>query len=240
MRTDRKGLVFVLYLLLLTVTWESAAEDAGSSDSDVYIEFLWSKPEAGALARQETRSFVLGKRFNHQVCVAVLRSETPHQSMVLEAVDSRGEVVSRQSDESYSGKKRCYAARLPRWGAPGKWSYRVYLDGESIFSASRSVEVAKSLKAAKFNEPSPVPYVLGRPNYPEGMSPQRFSGRLVWVMTVDAGGKVTHVDIETAEGIGEEMKERALAAGYISRFPMDSRRPAAGIKYRRAMNFRPD
>ncbi|WP_411850028.1 hypothetical protein ACLB90_13920 [Stenotrophomonas sp. LGBM10] len=240
MRADREWLVFALYLILLTVTWASSAEDAGSSGADVYIEFLWSKPEAGALARQETRSFVLGKKFNHQVCVAVLRSETPRQSMVLEAVDSRGEVVSRQSDESYSGKKRCYAARLPSWGVPGTWSYRVYLDGESTFTASRSVEVAMSLKAAKFNQPSPVPYVLGRPNYPEEASPQRFVGRLVWVMTVDAGGKVTHVEIEAAEGIGEEMKERALAAGYISRFPVDSRRPDAGIKYRRAMNFRPD
>lgn len=226
--------------MLLMVQFSLAAEDAGPVKADVYMEFLWSKPEVGALARQETRSFVLERGFNHQVCVAVLGSGMSHQSMILEAVNSSGEVVSQQVDNSYSGKKRCYPARLPSRGAPGTWSYRVYLDGESTIAASRSVEVAQNLGDATFNEPSARPYVLGRPNYPEAVPPERFSGRLVWIMTVDASGRVTHVEVEAAEGVGKEMKRHALAAGYMTIFPKDSRRSDNGIRYRRAMNFRPD
>lgn len=240
MCADRGWMVLVSGLASWAAIGTACGEDGSTRNVDVYIEFLWSKPDAGALARQETRSFVLERGFNHQVCVAVIGSSGSRRSLILEAVNERGEAVSRQSDDQYRGRKRCYPAGLPEDGAPGTWSYRVYLDGDSTFAASRTVVVAKDLWTAKFNEPSLVPYVLGRPNYPDAVDRERFSGRLVWTMMVAASGKVMSVEIEEAEGIGEEMKEHALAAGYISLFPVDSRRPGGGIAYKRAMNFHPD
>ncbi|HBK45571.1 MAG TPA: hypothetical protein DDZ67_03890 [Xanthomonadaceae bacterium] len=59
-------------------------------------------------------------------------------------------------------------------------------------------------------------------------------------MHVDADGKVTQVEIEQAEGVGERMRERALAAGYLSLFPPDPSRGKEGITFRRELAFRPD
>lgn len=219
---------------------EALAHGSTTTESQVYIEYLWAKPAVGALARQETRSFVLEPGFDHQVCVAVLAPAVQPHSLLLEAVDGSGSVVSRQTDRSYSGRKRCYPAALPADGIPGRWAYRVYLDGQPQIAASRPVDVARRLLGAPFNAPSSTPYVLGRPNYDASIQPSAFSGRLVWAMTVNRAGNVTHVQIEAAEGIGERLRARALAAGYLSLYPPDPSRAEAGAVYRRALNFRPD
>lgn len=232
----------VTYPVLVTGLLSAPVIEASNpADPVIYIELLWSKPTEGALARQETRSFVLEPGFDHRVCVAVLGpKDIDVTGLVLQGVDPQGQIASTQPDPGFDGTKRCYPAMLPADGAPGTWSYHVLLGGESSASADKPVEVARTLAEAPFYQPSSTPYVLGRPNYDDSIAPEAYTGRLVWVMHVDAAGKVVDVDIETSEGIGEQMKPRALAAGYLSLFPPDPSRGTQGIQVRRTLNFAPD
>ncbi|AUZ56244.1 hypothetical protein B1L07_15455 [Stenotrophomonas acidaminiphila] len=58
-------------------------------------------------------------------------------------------------------------------------------------------------------------------------------------MDVDPQGKVTHVDVEVAEGVGERLRDRAIAAGYLSLFPPDPGRAATPLRWRRSLDFAP-
>jgi len=53
-------------------------------------------------------------------------------------------------------------------------------------------------------------------------------------------GRVFRVDIEVAEGVGEQMKQRAIEAGYLSLFPPDASRGEQGLTFRREFRFSPD
>ncbi|MBK0054445.1 hypothetical protein IAE41_09250 [Stenotrophomonas sp. S39] len=59
-------------------------------------------------------------------------------------------------------------------------------------------------------------------------------------MDVDAAGKVTHVEVETAEGVGERLRERALAAGWLTRFGPDPARATTPLRWRRTLEFAPE
>jgi hypothetical protein len=226
------------FLFLLAYGFASA-EESVTTTWQPYIEFLWSKTDSFPLARQQTGYFVEDGKHDHQVCVASLSNDRV-RGLIIEAVDAAGTVISRQRDDGFTGVKRCYNAELGTDGVPGKWTYRVYFDGDVTPAGSDTVEVALTLEGAPLYVPSSKPYVLGRPDYDPTIPPEKFYGRLVWVMHVDATGKVTSVDIEVAEGVGEQMKERAIQAGLISLFPPDPSRGSEGITYRRELNFRPD
>ncbi|MBD9536023.1 hypothetical protein IB227_09230 [Stenotrophomonas sp. STM01] len=58
-------------------------------------------------------------------------------------------------------------------------------------------------------------------------------------MDVDPQGKVTHVEVEVAEGVGERLRDRAIAAGYLSLFPPDPRRAGTPLRWRRTLDFAP-
>ncbi len=47
-------------------------------------------------------------------------------------------------------------------------------------------------------------------------------------MDVDPLGRVTQVEVEVAEGVGERLRERAIAAGYLTLFPPDPGRALPG------------
>ncbi|SBV37273.1 conserved hypothetical protein [uncultured Stenotrophomonas sp.] len=85
-----------------------------------------------------------------------------------------------------------------------------------------------------------VPYVVGRPNYDGAIPAAEWSGRLVWAMDVDPQGRVTHVEVEVAEGVGERIRDRAIAAGYLSLFPPDPARAATPLRWRRSLSFAPE
>ena len=51
-------------------------------------------------------------------------------------------------------------------------------------------------------------------------------------MHVDATGKVAHVEVESSEGAGNRMKDRAVAAGLLTRFPPDQTRNSELLKVR--------
>jgi len=71
------------------------------------------------------------------------------------------------------------------------------------------------------------------------LEPSRVT-RLVWAMDVDPQGRVTRVEVEVAEGVGERLRERAIAAGYLTLFPPDPRRAARPLRWRRELSFAPD
>ncbi|QHB73916.1 hypothetical protein GQ674_16095 [Stenotrophomonas sp. 364] len=56
-------------------------------------------------------------------------------------------------------------------------------------------------------------------------------------MDVDPQGRVTHVAIVAAEGVGTRLRDRAIAAGYISLFPPDAARTQTPLRARRALSF---
>jgi len=58
-------------------------------------------------------------------------------------------------------------------------------------------------------------------------------------MSIGKDGSVTNVKIDEAEGVGVTMKERAIAAGYMSLFPPDPTRDE-NARYRRELHFSPD
>jgi hypothetical protein len=43
--------------------------------------------------------------------------------------------------------------------------------------------------------------------------------------------------VEHAEGVGERLRERALAAGWLSRFGPDPARQAKPLRWRRTLQF---
>lgn len=212
----------------------SALSAAPPSDSNTYVEFLWSRPSPDALARQETRGFLLGNS-DHRVCVAAINPPPGGvASLRIDAVDAAGKLASRQDHDDFRGAKQCYPAELGTTGQPGEWTFNIYIN--QALAATKQIEVARSLETATFYAPSLTPYVLGRPNYDATLDPDKFVGRLVWIMSVDKRGTVTRVDIESTEGVGAVMRDRAIAAGYMSLFPPDPLR-AEGATYRRELNF---
>ncbi|PPU53955.1 hypothetical protein XdyCFBP7245_20720 [Xanthomonas dyei] len=59
-------------------------------------------------------------------------------------------------------------------------------------------------------------------------------------MTVDAQGKVTAVSVSTAEGVGLKLRDRAIAAGYLSLFFPDKQRETTPLIWRRELLFAPE
>ena len=210
----------------------SAAKDA------TYVEFLWSPTPPEALARRQTLGFVLDGKQLHQVCVAALTSAAEDKILRIDVIDAASKLVSSQNHEDFRGPKRCYAAGLGAHGSTGEWTFNIYLDG--ALSATETIEVARTLEEAPFYQVSSIPYVLGRPNYDTKIPASEFIGRLVWVMHVNESGAVTHVEVEIEEGVGTLMRDRAIAAGYLSLFPPDPSRATEPLKYRRELKFRPD
>ncbi|ARQ92184.1 hypothetical protein A7326_20695 [Stenotrophomonas maltophilia] len=56
-------------------------------------------------------------------------------------------------------------------------------------------------------------------------------------MDVDAEGKVTRVEVEVAEGVGERLRTRAMAAGWLSQFGPDPARATKPLRWRRTLEF---
>lgn len=227
-----------LFFLLVTGTALAMSGTASAAGVNSYVEFLWSPTPKGAIARQETRGFVLDGQQDHQVCVAVLDSDADIQVLRIDAVDAAGALVSSQRHDDFRGEKRCYEADLDPRGKAGTWTFNIHIDG--VLSRARTIEVAERLDSASFYAPSQIPYVLGRPNYDASIPPDEFIGRLVWVMHVNAQGAVTQVEVEIAEGVGTLMQDRAIAAGYLSLFPPDPSRSGTVSTYRRELTFQPD
>ncbi|MCW4455882.1 hypothetical protein OK348_13915 [Flavobacterium sp. MXW15] len=219
--------------LLLAPSGNVAAEDG-----DIYIEFLWSKPPAGAIARQQTRQFVTEGNHDHQVCVAANAEPTEVGGLRLEFLDAQGARVSLERHPHYRGAKHCYPANLGKGGVPGDWTVRAVLgDGRE---QSAQIRVDPRIEDSPQYLERGVPYVAGRPNYDASIPPEAWVGRLVWAMDVDPQGKVTHVEVEVAEGVGERLRDRAIAAGYLTLFPPDPGRVAEPLRWRRTLSFAPE
>lgn len=218
--------------------------NASAAENNAYVEFLWAPRSEGDVARPQTLGFVMDGEIHHQVCVAVITppsesNPAEHQKILrIDVRDAVDKLVSSNTYTDFKGTKHCYDAQLGKEGSPGKWKFEFFLDGE--LSATDTIQVAKTLAEAPFYQPSSVPYVLGRPNYDGSISAKEWSGRLVWVMDVNAKGAVTNVEVEVAEGVGERIKDRAISAGYMSLFPPDPSRIGKPLKYRRELKFSPD
>lgn len=210
---------------------------AAAQDSSIYIEFLWSRTPADALARQQTRQFVMTGDHEHQICVAATAATGDVGGLQLELRDADGTPVSLQRHDDYRGAKRCYRADLGSGGRPGDWTAHVVLgDGGSN---TATIRVDPRLEDSPLFQQRDVPYVAGRPNYDASIAPEQWAGRLVWAMDVDPQGKVTHVEVEVAEGVGERLRDRAIAAGYLSLFPPDPGRAGTPLRWRRSLDFAP-
>jgi hypothetical protein len=205
---------------------------------DLYIEFLWSKLQVEALARQQTRQFVMQGDHGHQICIAANAVSTDVGGLQIELRDAEGAQVSLQQHDDYRGIKRCYPADLAAGGAAGDWTVHVVLgDGRT---GTAKVRVDPRIEDSPHYLTRSVPYVAGRPNYDASIPAGQWVGRLVWAMDVDPQGHVTHVEVEVAEGVGERLRERAIAAGYLTVFPPDPGRATQPLRWRRALAFAPE
>ncbi|WP_156117316.1 hypothetical protein [Xanthomonas sacchari] len=213
---------------------------ASAGQDKVYIEFLWRPIAAGSLARQPTIGFLLGGKENHQVCVAVFNSaDPPPYRLRIDVLNQRGELISSRADEHFMGDKKCYPAISGGLAAlPGVWTYKVYLNGRYV--DENQIEVARNIEKAGFYSNPKVPYVLGRPNYDNSIPPSQWVGRLVWDIHANAAGRVTKVEVKVAEGVGEKIKDRAIAAGFMSLFPPDPSLGSGEFVYERELKFARD
>lgn len=186
-----------------------------TSQETLYVEFLWNAPPKGASARAEALVLVKTRGQSHRICV-VAPVLVPSATLRIEAEDSKGALVSVREYPGYDGKKRCYAPALTESGSPGNWVFRFYVDG--VLVGKKSIEVAERLaEARQFSMPGAV-LILGRPNYNPEIPANAYTGQIVWEMIHDRRGIVREVRVTSAVGAGEQMRERALAAGYLSRF----------------------
>ncbi|MEG2804957.1 hypothetical protein [Stenotrophomonas sp.] len=217
--------------------WVPLAVSAAEADA-LYIEFLWASPPAGALARQQTRQFVTEGAFAHQICVAAEARDKDVGGLTLDIADATGAPMSRHVFADYRGRKRCFPADLGHGGAPGLWRVGVALgDGRQ---AEAMIRVDRRIEASPYLREPGIAYVYGRPNYDAGIPAEQWVGRVEWQMDVDAQGRVTHVQVVSAEGVGERLRERAIAAGYISLFPPDPARLTTPLQVRRSLSFAPE
>jgi hypothetical protein len=217
------SLVVVLTLLVSSTVGPALADDSA------YIEFLWAPPVKGALARAEALGLVLDGAQDHRICVKV-SAGARNGALRIDAVDAAGDVVQSQRHKNFDGAKQCYPTDLPSGGLPGDWTFNVYLDGSLL--TAKTIEVASTLNEASFYAESSRPYVLGRPNYDASIPPRDYIGRLSWIMSVDTAGVVRNVEVEAAEGAGKAMKDRAIAAGYLTIFPPNQSPTATPLKVR--------
>jgi hypothetical protein len=220
--------------ILLLASPAAQASQAANTEA-IYIEFLWARTPVGALARQQTRQFVLEDGPVHQVCVAANAHDTDVQGLTLAIRDAAGTEVSRSTHADYRGRKQCFPAQLGHAGAPGQWTVDTWLgDGRH---ASATVRVDRTLDDSPYMRDPAIAYVYGRPNYDADIPPADWVGRVEWQMDVDPQGRVTHVAIVATEGVGTHLRDRAIAAGYISLFPPDAARTQTPLRARRALSF---
>lgn len=205
---------------------------------DVYVELLWAPTPADAIARSVAYQFVADGRHDHRICVAANLNDTDVGGLQIDVRDASGVQVSHTVHPDYRGRKKCYAAELGSTGEAGMWTIDAVLgDGRR---GSAQIRVDPNLEASQRYLRHDAPYVAGRPNYDASIPPAEWVGKLVWAMEVDAEGKVTHVEVETAEGVGERLRDRALAAGWLTRFGPDPARAQTPLRWRRTLEFAPD
>ncbi|WP_277381207.1 energy transducer TonB [Stenotrophomonas maltophilia] len=215
-------------VLLLAIPAARAADD-------VYVEFLWSPTPVDALARSQTQLIIADGQHDHRICVAADLDDTDVGGLQIEIRDAKGGRVSRTAHEDYRGRKKCYEANLGTSGAAGMWTVDAVLgDGRR---GTAQIRVDHRLETSPLYLRHDQPYVAGRPNYDASIPPAEWVGTLVWAMDVDAEGNVTHVEVEHAEGVGERLRERALAAGWLSRFGPDPARQGKPLRWRRTLQF---
>jgi hypothetical protein len=224
-------------LLLVALTTLYPLEAAGAA-STAQIEFLWSSTPNGALARAEAYGFVLEGNQDHRVCVVAFSQEHKTRPLRIEVIDASGALVDTQIHEDFTGPKQCYKAELGASEAVGEWTFNVYMNHK--LAASKAIEVARTLKDASFYSHPSRPYVLGRPNYDPMIPAGEYIGRIVWIMHVDETGKVDHAQVESTEGAGNRMRDRAVAAGLLTMFPPDPTRTSEPLKVRQEYLLRAD
>lgn len=228
----RRASIGVLSLLLALTSAAAQAAD------DVYVEFLWEQTPAAALARSQTGLFIADGQHDHRICVAANVEDTDVGGLQIDILDAEGTRISRTAHDDYRGRKQCYAAALGTAGVAGTWTVQALLgDGRT---GSGTVRVDHRLQDSPLYQRHDAPYVAGRPNYDASIPPAEWVGKLVWAMDVDAQGKVTHVEVEVAEGVGERLRERALAAGWLTRFGPDPARADTPLRWRRTLEFAPE
>lgn len=221
----------VLFAIGALAFWSgTSAAGPASAGNTAYIEFLWKPAPEGALARAQAFGFVLDEGQDHRVCVAAIDFVARPGVLRIDVVDASGGTVHTQDHEHFTGTKECYPVHLPTSATPGEWRFNVYLDDTLV--ATKTIEVSRTLEEASFHADPSRPYVLGRPNYDPDIPPGEYVGRLSWIMSVDPHGVVRHVEVEAAEGAGELMKDRAIAAGFLTVFPPNPSPAAKPFKVR--------
>ncbi|WP_349811868.1 hypothetical protein ABQ179_009740 [Xanthomonas dyei] len=215
-----------------------AVAAAAAASESVYLEFLWEARPPHSIARQQTNQFLTNGQHHHQVCVATDLADTDVGGLVLKAFDASGQEVSSHQYPDYRGAKQCYGADLGHGRAPGLWTFQAKTGDGRI--GESTVQVHARLEDSPLSTDPGMPYVVGRPNYDASIPQSQWSGRLVWDMTVDAQGKVTAVSVSTAEGVGLKLRDRAIAAGYLSLFFPDKQRETTPLIWRRELLFAPE
>lgn len=215
-----------------------ALSQRAHAGEEIYVEFLWEPEPTGSIARQQTIQFLTDGKHKHQVCVAATRDDTDVGGLVLIVNDASGREVSSHSYADYRGIKKCYDADLGKDGRPGLWTFRAKTGNGQV--GEGTLQVHARLQDSPLSKQLGVPYVAGRPNYDPSIPPQEWQGRLVWDMTVDADGRVTNVSVVTAEGVGAKLRDRAIAAGYLSLFFPDEMRKSKPLVWQRELSFAPE
>lgn len=131
-----------------------------------------------------------------------------------------GQEVSSRRYPDYRGIKHCYGADPGQGGKPGLWRFRASTgDGRS---GEQTLQVHARLADSPLSNDPGTPYVVGRPNHDAAIPPVAWRGRLAWEMQVNPQGTVNEVPVVTAEGVGLRLRDRAIAAGYLSLFFPDN------------------
>ncbi|WP_228116709.1 hypothetical protein [Xanthomonas citri] len=211
---------------------------ASAADRSVYIEFLWDAQPPHSIARQQTIQFLTDGKHDHQVCVATDLADTDVGGLVLTVLDASGKEVSSHKYPDYRGVKHCYSADLGKEGTLGLWTFLAKTgDGRT---GESTIQVNAKLEDSPLSKDLVTPYVVGRPNYDASIPPREWVGSLEWDMKVNTEGKVTEVSVVTAEGVGSKLRDRAIAAGYLSLFFPDKQRESKPLVWRRQLSFAPD
>lgn len=218
------------YPMMLVALAICSLSSGTRAEDQVYLEFLWEAVAPDALARSEAYGFTLEPVQDHRVCVVALTDWGQNDTLSMEISDASGQVVGRRVHDDFRGSKRCYKLALDSSGSVGTWTFKAYVN--EVLAGTKQIEVARTLDEAPFYTSGSSPYALGRPNYDASIPADEYIGRLVWVMQVGAAGAVIDVEVESAEGAGDRMRERAVAAGRLTRFPPDPSRAVRPFKVR--------
>lgn len=206
------------------------------------VEFLWEYPPETARARSIAEAFAMDKLTQHRVCWKAGGLPEREMAVRIDAIDTDGEIAYSDRytvvpDGSLTISCRPAGSADTEGAVPGRWTYRIRLDGEA--EAEKPIPVGDTVEDMPRYDNSQWPYVRGRTTIKEAYADD-YRGTITIELTVNAKGTIDRTEIHEARGATDIARKAAKEAGSLFRFPPDPDRADKPLRIRQTYELVPD